>query len=230
MSGKHASNGRVKGRVCAHGWESVPCAQGSWQQGRWRQTCGKLIRTPRIVTMYKVLLLGGVRRAVCGLASQPWSSGRTEETIQTGRERTVGCWVGGFGGIELPSLLGFSTKSSSLSKKAGRQAGRQTDRQADRQTAAVARTSKAGRLRLLVREPLLPLAVQYDLQTVTPPLPYSTQAQVKEMPGFPGNALDKNSPNWKAALAKKNLQHGASSNKLGQSPFLRSPSFSFATT
>eukprot|EP00983_Pelagomonas_calceolata_P094546 1157900-Pelagomonas_calceolata.AAC.18 len=34
--------------------------------------------TSRIVTMYDVLLYGEVRRAVCGLASQLWVSGRAD--------------------------------------------------------------------------------------------------------------------------------------------------------
>eukprot|EP00983_Pelagomonas_calceolata_P052004 1142655-Pelagomonas_calceolata.AAC.1 len=58
----------VKGGVWVHGWESVPCAQGCWQQGVWRRMCCKPIQTSRIMTMYDVLLHCEFRRAVCGLA------------------------------------------------------------------------------------------------------------------------------------------------------------------
>eukprot|EP00983_Pelagomonas_calceolata_P126443 1161304-Pelagomonas_calceolata.AAC.4 len=38
----------------------------------WSKTCGISIQSPRIVTMYGVILLGEVRRAFCGLARQSW--------------------------------------------------------------------------------------------------------------------------------------------------------------
>eukprot|EP00983_Pelagomonas_calceolata_P004677 152962-Pelagomonas_calceolata.AAC.2 len=46
-------------------------------RGVWRHSCSKPIQTSRIVTMYKMLLPGAARWALCGLASQLWVPGRT---------------------------------------------------------------------------------------------------------------------------------------------------------
>eukprot|EP00983_Pelagomonas_calceolata_P099752 1158493-Pelagomonas_calceolata.AAC.1 len=54
----------------------MPRVHGCGPRWVWIQTCSKPIQTSRIVTAYIVLLLGEVRRAVCGLASQLWVLGR----------------------------------------------------------------------------------------------------------------------------------------------------------
>eukprot|EP00983_Pelagomonas_calceolata_P098966 1158406-Pelagomonas_calceolata.AAC.9 len=46
-----------------------------------------------MATMYNVILHGEVRRAVCGLASQLWVSGRADGNI---KEEQIGTLIGGW--------------------------------------------------------------------------------------------------------------------------------------
>eukprot|EP00983_Pelagomonas_calceolata_P127101 1161368-Pelagomonas_calceolata.AAC.7 len=60
--------------------------------------CCKPIQTSRIVTIYDVSLLGEVKRAVCGLASQLWVPGRADGWgIKSGADWYLDCLDWGTG-------------------------------------------------------------------------------------------------------------------------------------